>query len=449
MTLAWEHFRDGPAMTDQSTAPPPLIPAVDRPGGENGLPTKVSGPGPAGPAGRPEAPVRREARFINRELSWLDLGDRLLTLAGDARLPLFERVKLLAIFSGGLDEFFQVRVAGLEDQVAAGLHTRSPDGMRPAEQLAAITSRVTTLVETHSRIFQDLVSPAMAGAGLVIADWHTLAREDRDHLLDEFNQRIFPILTPLAVDQGHPFPYISNLSLNLVVRLDDPASGEERIARVKIPPVLPRLVALPDGHRFVPLEQVVAAHLDALFPGMAITEHHAFRVTRNADLSVEEDEAGDLLAAVELELHRRRFGQAVRLEVAAGISADLLDKLIAEVDVPEGNVYLFDVPIDLAGFRPLVELERPDLAAPPWTPGDPSTAGRHFGPLLPPQRVRRPGPPPLRVVRRVGRGLLGPGVRRPRRAGHQADPLPDRGRQPGGGLVDPRLTVRQAGHRRG
>jgi polyphosphate kinase len=382
MTPWWDRWHDGPTVTDRSAPAPSTTPVLARQRGDQGG-TVPDGAVPAGTVStgtgqppvsgtpRPEPGGLRPDRFINRELSWLDFGDRLLTLAADARLPLFERVKFLAIFSEGLDEFFQVRVAGLEDQVAAALHTRSPDGMRPAEQLEAITARATALVEWQSQIFQDQLGPALAAAGLVIADWHTLDDRDRDHLLDLFNRQIFPVLTPLAVDQGHPFPYISNLSLNLVVRLDDPASGEERIARVKVPPVPARLVALPDGHRFVPLEQVIAAHLDALFPGMTVTEHHAFRVTRNADLSVEEDDAGDLLAAVELELHRRRFGQAVRLEVSSGISTDLLEKLIAEVDVPEGNVFLFDVPIDLVGLRSLTELERPDLSAPPWTPVTP------------------------------------------------------------------------------
>jgi polyphosphate kinase len=310
-------------------------------------------------------------RFVNRELSWLDFAGRLLELASDPRLPLFERVTFLAIFSEGLDEFFQVRVAGLEDQVAAGMRTRSPDGMSPGEQLAAITTRASELVERQSLIFQDQVWPALTANGVVVTDWHTLESADRAFLLDEFNRRIFPILTPLAVDQGHPFPYISNLSLNVVVRVLDPRTSEERVARVKVPPLLPRFVALPDGMRFVPVEQVIAAHLGALFPSMTITEHHAFRVTRNADLSVEDDGAGDLLTAVELELHRRRFGQAVRLEVSAGISTDLLDMVVAGVDVPEANVYLFDVPIDLGGLRSLTELERPRLSEPPWMPVTP------------------------------------------------------------------------------
>jgi len=328
-----------------------------------------------GPGSDARSPVPDElplpqstARFANRELSWLDFADRLLDLAADERQPLLERVKFLAIFTEGLDEFFQVRVAGLEDQVAAGLRTRSPDGLGPAEQLAAISDRVTTLVDRQSAIFAEQVAPALRAAGILLADWHTLDEGDRAHLDEVFARTIFPILTPLAVDQGHPFPYISNLSLNLVLRVVDPGSGQQRIARVKVPPLLPRFVALPDGERFVPIEQVITAHLDTLFPSMVIAEHHTFRVTRNADLSVDEDDAEDLLAAVELELHRRRFGQAVRLEVEAGISTDLLDFLVGAVDVPEDNVILADVPIDLGGLHSLAVIDRPDLAPEAWTP---------------------------------------------------------------------------------
>ena len=388
MTSKWECFHDGPAMTDQSTSAP-----ASRPTAASG--SSVLGPLEArrrrfswsdlvsaaaastGASNRTDHPpvgstvTLPSDRFTNRELSWLDFAGRLLELASDQRLPLFERVTFLAIFSEGLDEFFQVRVAGLEDQVAAGLRNRSPDGMSPGEQLTAITARASELVERHSRIFQDQLWPALTANGVVITDWHTLESADRAFLLDQFNQRIFPILTPLAVDQRHPFPYISNLSLNVVVRVQDPRTSEERVARVKVPPLLPRFVALPDGMRFVPVEQVIAAHLGALFPSMTIAEHHTFRVTRNADLSVEDDGAGDLLAAVELELHRSRFGQAVRLEVSAGISTDLLDMVVAAVDVPEANVYLFDVPIDLGGLRSLTELDRPRLSEPPWMPVTP------------------------------------------------------------------------------
>ncbi|MGH9081046.1 MAG: polyphosphate kinase 1 [Acidimicrobiales bacterium] len=324
----------------------------------------AAGPGPERRLGEGTVGMTDEARFINRELSWLEFGARLLVLSADERIPLSERVKFMCIFTEGLDEFFQVRVASLEDQVAAGLHTRSPDGLNPIDQLEAVTARATALVAWQSRIFRDELSPALAAAGIHLVRWGSLDPKDRAHLAEVFDRHIFPILTPLAVDQAHPFPYISDLSLNLVVRVVSPTTGEERIARVKVPPLLPRFVALPDGGRFVVVEQVIAAHLDAIFPNMTIVEHHAFRVTRNADVSVEEDEADDLLAAVELELRRRRFGQAVRLEVEAGLPADLLAMLIAEVDVPEGNVYLTEVPIDLGGLRSLVELGRPELAPP-------------------------------------------------------------------------------------
>ncbi len=307
-------------------------------------------------------------RFFNSEVSWLDFGARLLELTDDDRLPLLERVKFLAIFAEGLDEFFQVRVAGLEDQIAAGLRTRSPDGMSPAEQLALIRERSIGLVGAQNRIYTERVRPALAAAGIAICDWRDLDAADRAHLLEVFNRSIFPILTPLAVDQAHPFPYISNLSLNLVVRVADPTTGDRRIARVKVPPLIPRLVVLRDGARVVPVEQVIAAHLSSLFPAMDIVEHYHFRVTRNADLSIDGDESQDMLAAVEHELHRRRFGQAVRLEVAATISEDLLELLITSVDVPRDNVFLIDAPIDLGGLRGLADLGRADLAAEHWSP---------------------------------------------------------------------------------
>ncbi|HEV3280551.1 MAG TPA: polyphosphate kinase 1 [Acidimicrobiales bacterium] len=334
------------------TEPPGRTPS----GGRRLLGVAVGpGPGPESEEGADQGPD--ETRFINRELSWLEFGARLLQLSSDERIPLSERVRFLCIFSEGLDEFFQVQVASLEDQVAAGLRTRSPDGMSPSDQLKAVTARATALVEWQSLIFRDQLTPALASAGLHLADWASLKRGDRAQLAEVFERHIFPVLTPLAVDQAHPFPYISDLSLNLVVRVDHPATGEQRIARVKVPPLLPRFVVLPDGGHFVPIEQLIAAHLDALFPDMTIVEHHAFRVTRNADVSVEEDEAGDLLAAVELELRRRRFGQAVRLEVEPGLPPDLLAMLIAEVDVPEDNVFLSEVPMDLGGLRSLVELD--------------------------------------------------------------------------------------------
>ena len=315
--------------------------------------------------------ARGPERFANRELSWLEFGARLLDLAGDEGVPLLERVKFLAIFSEGLDEFFQVRVAGLKDQVDAGLRTRSADGLRPSEALRAIGERVTELVDRQSRIFLDSVVPALAEAGVRVADWSSLDDADREHLTESFNRQIFPVLTPLSVDPGHPFPYISNLSLNLIVRVGDPITGVERVARVKVPPLLPRFVVMPDGERFVALEQIIAAQLATLFPDMVIGEHYAFRVTRNADLVLEEDEADDLLAAVEMELRRRRFGRAVRLEVAAEISDDMRDMLVHELDLGPDDRYEIAAPLDLGGLWGVYELDRPDLHEEAWAPMTP------------------------------------------------------------------------------
>ncbi|MHB8682189.1 MAG: RNA degradosome polyphosphate kinase [Acidimicrobiales bacterium] len=310
-------------------------------------------------------------RFSNRELSWLEFGARLLELAGDQAVPLLERLKFLAIFSEGLDEFFQVRVAGLKDQLDAGLRARSPDGLRPSEALRAIGARVGELVERQARIFVDDVVPGLARAGIRLSDWSSLDDDDRAYLVEFFERQIFPVLTPLSVDPGHPFPYISNLSLNLIVRVGDPVSGEERIARVKVPPLLPRFALMPDGERFVPLEQIIAAHLAQLFPDMVIGEHYAFRVTRNADLALEEDEADDLLSAIELELRRRRFGRAVRLEIAAEMSGDMRDLLMRELDVGPGDTYAIDAPLDLGGLWAVYGLDRPELHEEPWAPMTP------------------------------------------------------------------------------
>ncbi|MHB8438824.1 MAG: RNA degradosome polyphosphate kinase [Acidimicrobiales bacterium] len=310
-------------------------------------------------------------RFSNRELSWLEFGARLLELAGAQEVPLLERCKFLAIFSDGLDEFFQVRVAGLKDQVDAGIRSRSPDGLRPRDALAAIGVRVAELVEHQSRIFVDAVVPALADAAIVLSDWATLGDEDRSYLVDFFDEHIFPVLTPLSVDPGHPFPYISNLSLNLIVRVGDPVSGEERIARVKVPPSLPRFVVMPDGERFVPLEQIISAQLGALFPDMVIGEHFAFRVTRNADLAIEEDEADDLLSAIEVELRRRRFGRAVRLEIAFEMSDDMSEMLQRELDLGPDDTFRTDAPLDLSGLWAIHGLDRPELHEDAWAPMTP------------------------------------------------------------------------------
>jgi len=316
-------------------------------------------------------------RFLNRELSWIDFNARVLHLAADDAVPLLERVKFLAIFSTNLDEFFQVRVAGLKDQVAAGLSPSTPDATTPAEQLLDVRDRVESLTRAQQHLFIDRVVPALAEHGIVFSNVDDLDEDDRKHLDEVFDERIFPVLTPLAVDPGHPFPYISDLSLNLAVEVHDPASGERRFARVKVPNLLPRFVVMPDGERFVPLEQVIASHLDALFPGMEVGRHYTFRVTRNADLTLEEEEADDLLAAVEMELRRRRFGRAVRLEIDHEMSTEVRELLQRELDVIDDDVYTTVGPLDLGGLWSVHGLDRPDLKDPVWVPiAEPSLASR-------------------------------------------------------------------------
>jgi polyphosphate kinase len=309
-----------------------------------------------------------ERRFLNRELSWLDFNERVLAVAEDAGVPLLERAKFLAIFGQNLDEFYMVRVAGLKDQVAAGLGRSSPDGMSPAEQLGAIRDKVADLVARQSKAFLGEVVPGLDAVGIRLSDWESLDDDDREHLVRVFEEQIFPVLTPLAVDPGHPFPYISNLSLNLALIVRDPSTAERRFARVKVPPLLPRFIVMPDGERFVPLEQVIAAHLDVLFPGMAVEGHHPFRVVRNADLTLEEEEADDLLAAVEMELRRRRFGKAVRLEVDSSTSDEVTELLCRELELDPDDVYRVDGPLDLGGLWGVYELDRPELKDEPWTP---------------------------------------------------------------------------------
>ena len=321
-------------------------------------------------------------RYLNRELSWLDFNARVLSLADRPDVPLLERAKFLAIFSTNLDEFFQVRVAGLKDQEAAGLGGNvSIEGTSPAQQLAAIRSRVEDLLAHQDRIFLHEVVPALAEAGIRLSNWEELDEEDTAWLISEFEQRIYPVLTPLAVDPSHPFPYISNLSLSLAVMVRDPDTGQRRFARVKVPDLLPRFVVLPDGERFVPLEQVIAARLSSLFPGMEIESHHPFRVTRNADLTLEEEEADDLLAAVEVELRRRRFGRAVRLELPGGVDAEIVTLLQRELDLEDEDLYVTDAPLDLSGLWNVWSLPRPDLKDKPWKSVPPLHASNDEEPL--------------------------------------------------------------------
>lgn len=305
-------------------------------------------------------------RYINRELSWLEFNARVLALAEDPSTPLLERVRFLAIFSQNLDEFFQVRVAGLKDQVAAGITATTPDGRTPAQQLLEIRDAVDSLAQRSQRIFLEVVAPALSEEGITFSSWEELDEDDRKYLVEVFEDHIFPVLTPLSVDPGHPFPYISDLSLNLAVTVRNPLTGEARFARVKVPKLLPRFVVMPDGERFVPLEQVIAEHLELLFPGMVVDGHEPFRVTRNADLTLEEEEADDLLAAVEMELRRRRFGGAVRLEIDAAMSVETRQLLIGELDLDEDDVYEHVGPLDLSGLWAVHALDRPDLKDAPW-----------------------------------------------------------------------------------
>jgi polyphosphate kinase len=302
--------------------------------------------------------------YLNRELSWLDFNARVLALAADPAAPLLERAKFLAIFSQNLDEFFQVRVAGLKEQVIAGLGPTGPDGRTPAQQLMDLRVRVEDLTARQAQIFLDEVAPALADVGVRFSSWEELDEDDHKFLVETFEQRIFPVLTPLAVDPGHPFPYISNLSLSLAVSLRDPVTGETRFARVKVPDLLPRFVVMPDGERFVPLEQVIAAHLDQLFPGMEVESHDTFRVSRNADLTLEEEEADDLLAAVEIELRRRQFGRAVRLEISTGITEEVRALLQRELDLGDEDTYRLQGPLDLGGLWSVHALDRPELKDP-------------------------------------------------------------------------------------
>jgi polyphosphate kinase len=310
-------------------------------------------------------------RFLNRELSWLDFNERVLSLAEDEHQPLLERAKFLAIFSTNLDEFFQVRVAGLKDQLAAGLPATARDGMSPLDQLRTIRQRVSDQLDRQSAAFLKGVVPALAEAGIVLSDWEALDDDDREYLVDVFERRIFPVLTPLAVDPGHPFPHISDLSLNLAVIVRDTSTDERRFARVKVPQLLSRFVVMPDGERFVALEQVIAAHLGRLFPGMETECHFPFRVTRNADLTLDEEEADDLLVAVEMELRRRRRGRAVRLEIDTSMSDEVRDLLLRELQLSPSDVYVVEGPLDLGGLWSVYDLERPELKDEPWAPTTP------------------------------------------------------------------------------
>jgi polyphosphate kinase len=307
-------------------------------------------------------------RFLDRELSWLAFNARVLELAEDESLPLLERVRFAAIFASNLDEFFMVRVAGLKRRIAAGVAVRAASGMRPREVLSAIWAESRVLMERHSCLFQEKLRPALTAEGIELLRWEDLTKEERGAASEIFRERLYPVLTPLAVDPAHPFPYISGLSLNLAVIVRNPDSGKEHFARVKVPPIFSRWMPVA-AERFVPLEDVIAAHLDQLFPGMEVVASHAFRVTRNEDLEVEEDDAENLLKALEKELLRRRFGPPVRLELERSINPHVRELLVSELGVAEPEVVYLDGPLDLRGLHAIADLERAELAYDGFVPG--------------------------------------------------------------------------------
>jgi polyphosphate kinase len=310
------------------------------------------------------------ALYFNRELSWLDFNDRVLQLIEDPEVRLLERVRFAAIYASNLDEFYMVRVAGLHDQIDAGVSTPGPDGRTPSETIDAIREKVIELRERLGGCLRKELLPGLAERGIRIVGWNDLDEGQRAAVTESFRRQMFPVLTPLAVGQGRPFPYISNLSLSLAVRLSDPVTGNRTFARVKVPKeILPRFVPVDRGATtFVPLEEVIARHLDTLFPGMEVLDHDVFRVTRDADFTVS-DEADDLLQAVEDELRRRRFGEVVRVEVGAGMSSGLKEELQEALDVEPREVYEVSGLLDLNDLWQIVRLPGfGDLRDPPWTP---------------------------------------------------------------------------------
>jgi polyphosphate kinase len=305
--------------------------------------------------------------LLNRELSWLDLNERVLELAADPAEPLLERVRFCSIFSSNLDEFFMVRVAGLIDQVIARVNVRSPDGRTPQQALAEVRERVLELTAAQSRLWRDVLVPELGAEGIAVGTVEEATIEERQELETRFARQIYPVLTPLAVGPGQPFPYISGLSLSLGVTVRDPDSGEERFARVKVPETLPRFVSIGSRGLLIPLETVIAHHLSSVFPGMELPEHAAFRVTRDGDTEISDD-ADDLLEAVESELRRRRFGAVVRLEVSSSISQAMVARLAERLAVRTDAVYPMHGLLDLRDVNQLYDVDRPDLKYEPWVP---------------------------------------------------------------------------------
>ncbi|WP_369931453.1 RNA degradosome polyphosphate kinase [Plantactinospora sp. BC1] len=339
---------------------------------ESGLAARPESTEPAAePAAAPAGPLPPD-RFLNRELSWLDFNARVLALAEDPDTPLLERAKFLAIFANNLDEFYMVRVAGLKRRLQAGLPVRGGDRMPLSTQLERVSQRAAELVARHAACFVDEVRPKLATEDVAVLHWGELPVAERQRLRTYFREQIFPVLTPLAVDPAHPFPYISSRSLNLAVVVRDSDGGSELFARVKVPNNVPRFVRVErdvPGYRFLPVEDLIAAHLDQLFSGMQVVECHLFRVTRNAEVEVDEDRDEDLLQALERELARRRFGPPVRLEVAASVSDHVLDLLVRELDMDSQDVLRVPGLLDLTALWQVYnESNRPELKDPPFVP---------------------------------------------------------------------------------
>ena len=306
--------------------------------------------------------------YFARQLSDLDFNDRLLDLVADDRLPLLERVKFLILFSERIDEFFQVQVAGLKRQVAAGIKTRAPNGRTPDELLGDVRQSLRRMIRRHESLLVEAITPALAAEQIELCDWADLGSSDRDHLHELFDQLILPVVTPLTVDPSHPFPYISNLSLNVGVEVRDPSDDAVRFARVKVPPNVPRLLPLPDGDRFTPLEQVLVAYLGELFPGMELGPPCVFRVTRDADLALDDDTADDLLLALQEELRRRRFLPVIRLEIDSSLSSAPVARLTADLGLEPEDVFHYRGPLGLDCLWAVHALDRPELHDQPWTP---------------------------------------------------------------------------------
>lgn len=306
-------------------------------------------------------------QIVDRELSWLDFNTRVLELAEDESLPLLERVRFLSIFSSNLDDFFMIRAASVKLKVESGATYTNAAGFPPSELLDEIFTRASSLVERQSRCLHELIIPRLSLENIHIVHWDELTEVEREHLNQIFHEQIFPVLTPLAVDPSHPFPYISGLSLSLAVIVKHPETAEEFFARVKVPNVISRFISTHSVHktRFIPLEDIIAAHLEELFPGMLIEDYYSFRLTRNEDLDIEEEDIENILETMEQELLRRKFGPPVRLEVDVDIKNELLERLISELEITHRDVIKYRGPLDLTGLNVIADLDRPDLRYPP------------------------------------------------------------------------------------